>query len=79
MTSGYGDVPLGVECALPGGYSNHADHGSGRARHLLGKEDGPAPGAALLLWQYLRQLAAPTILPSTSSMAWSQRPARRGS
>ncbi len=68
----YGDIALGVECALPRGYT---DHGSGRAGDR--KEDGPASGAAPLLWQ--RQFAALTILPSTSSMAWSQRAARRGS
>jgi hypothetical protein len=69
----YGDIALGVECALPRGYT---DHGSGRAAGD-GKEAGPASGAAPLLWQ--RHLIALTILPSTSSMAWSQRAARRGS
>lgn len=70
--SDYGDVALGVECALPRHFTNH---GSGRAADR--KEVGPAGGAAPLLWQ--RQFAALTILPSTSSMAWSQRTARRGS
>jgi len=70
----YGEVALGVECALPAGFK---DHGSGRAGDR--KEDGPASGVAPLLWQPLRHLLALTILPSTSSMAWSQRAARRGS
>ncbi len=52
MSDDYGDVPLGVECALPCGYADHTDHGSGRARTSTGKEDGPAPGAARLLWQH---------------------------
>ena len=62
---------LGVECALPAGYPYPApgrpDHGSRRAGDR--KEDGPIPGVALLLWQSLRQRCAPTILPSTSSIA----------
>jgi len=68
----YGDIALGVECALPRDYT---DHGSGLAGAR--KEDGPPSGAAPLLWQ--RHLPALTILPSTSSMAWSQRAASRGS
>lgn len=48
-------ITLGVECALPPGYphtaSGRADHGSGHAGDR--KEDGPASGVALLLWQSL--------------------------
>ena len=64
-------ILLGVECALPAGYPHAAPgqphHGSGRAGDR--KEDGPAPGVALLLWHTLRQRFAPTIVPSTSSIA----------
>ena len=64
-------ILLGVECALPAGYpdtaSGRSHHGSGHAGDR--KEDGPVPGVALLLWHSLRQRFAPTILPSTSSIA----------
>lgn len=69
--TGYDLDLLGVECALPAGYPHavpaRPDHGGGRAGER--KEDGPDSGVAPLLWQRLVQRFAPTILPSTSSIA----------